>query len=128
MTNPTGNLSDFLLLLRFTLGYPAIAVAGFVLGTIALGRLRSMRDGRRRLYRPLVMIAFGLCWSGAWGVLGVWQYGKFTIPLPFPMAVVSAAFSVGVLWIALSLVSLAVVVMLEEFQHTVALNGDQRHG
>lgn len=128
MTNPTGNLSDFLLLLRFTIGYPAMTVAGFVLGTIALGRLRCMTNGRRRLYRALVSVAFGLCWSGAWGVLGVWQYGKFTLPLPFPMAVVSAAFSIGVLWISSSMTWLAVVVLLEEYQHVTALKGNHDHG
>lgn len=128
MTNPTGSLPDFLLLLRFTIGYPAMAVAGFVLGTIALGRLRMMTNGRRRLYRALVSVAFGLCWSGSWGVLGVWQYGKFTIPLPFPIAVVSVAFSLGVLWISLSMAWLAVVVLLEEFQHTGALGGNHSHG
>lgn len=128
MTDPTGNLTDFLLLLRFTIGYPAMAVAGFVLGAIALGRLRCMTNGRRRLYRPLVSVAFGLCWAGAWGVLGVWQYGKFTVPLPFPMAVVSAAFSLGVLWISLSMAWLAVIVLLEEYQHSSALNGDRNYG
>lgn len=125
MINPTGNLDNFLLLLRFTLGYPVIAVAGFVLGTIALGRLRSMTNGRRRLYRPLVSVAFGLCWLGLCGVLGVWQYGTFTVPLPFPMAVVKTGFSIGVLWIAGSLATLVVVVMLEEFQRAGALGGSR---
>ena len=125
MTNPTGNLNDFLLLLRFTVGYPAMTVAGFILGTIALGRLRSMTDGRLRLYRLLVSVAFGLCWSGAWGVLGVWQYGKFLLPLPFPLTTVQIAFSIGILWIGISLVALAVVVLLEEFQHVSAFQGTE---
>lgn len=120
--------SELLLLLRFTVGWPAVAVSGFVLGTVALGRLRSMTNGRRRLYRPLVAVAFGLCWMGSWGVLGVWQYGKFLLPLPVPLQLVSMAFSVGVIWTGLSLVSLAVVVMLEEFQHTGVLRGNRNHG
>ena len=126
MTNPTG-MSDFLLLLRFTVGYPAMTVAGFVLGVIALGRLRLMTNGRRRLYRPLVSVAFGLCWIGVWGVLGVWQYGKFTIPLPFPMVVVSVAFSIGILWIALSLVVLASIVLVEEFQRARTIKDSKSH-
>lgn len=117
--------SEMLLFLRFTVGWPSVAVAGFVLGTVALGRLRSMRNGRRRLYRPLTAVAFGLCWLGSWGVLGVWQYGNFLVPLPVPLTVVSTAFSVGVLWTGLSLVSLAVVVLIEEFQHVGALGGDR---
>lgn len=121
-------LSETLLLLRFTVGWPAVAVAGFVLGTVALGRLRSMTNGRRRLYRPLVAVAFGLCWMGSWGVLGVWQYGDFLVPLPVPLSVVSMAFSAGVIWTGLSLVSLAVIVMIEEFQHSGALNGNRNHG
>lgn len=111
-------LSEMLLFLRFAIGYPTVVVAGFVLGTVAFGRLRSMTNGKRRLYRPLVSVAFGLCWTGAWGVMGVWQYGTFTVPLPFPMSVVSAAFSIGVLWIGLSLAALAIVVLISEFQHT----------
>lgn len=126
MINPTGNLNDFLLLLRFTVGYPAMSVAGFVLGTVALGRLRYMTNGRRRLYRPLVATAFGLCWCGSWGVLGVWQYGKFTTPLPFPLTVVQTAFSLGILWIGLSLVALAAIVLIEEYQHNSALRGVER--
>ena len=118
-------LSDLLLLLRFTVGWPAVAVSGFVLGTIALGRLRSMTNGRRRLYRPLVAVAFGLCWLGSWGVLGVWQYGNFLVPLPVPLTVVSTAFSLGVLWTGLSLVSLAMVVLIEEFQRVGALGGNR---
>lgn len=125
MINPTGNFNDFLLLLRFTIGYPAMTVAGFILGTIALGRLRSMPDGRLRLYRLLVSVAFGLCWSGAWGVLGVWQYRKFLLPLPFPMPTVQIAFSIGILWIGFSLVALAVVVLLEEFQHASVLKSTE---
>lgn len=117
-------ISDVLLFLRFAVGYPSMAVAGFVLGIVALGRLRKMTNGRRRLYRPLVSAAFGLCWSGSWGILGVWQYGRFTVALPFPMAVVSTAFSIGVLWIALSLVTLAGVVLIEEFQHTTTSQRD----
>lgn len=110
--------SEMLLFLRFAIGYPTMAVAGFVLGTVALGRLRTMTNGKRRLYRPLVSVAFGLFWAGAWGVMGVWQYGTFTVPLLFPMPVVSAAFSIGILWIGLSLAALAIVVLIEEFQHT----------
>lgn len=121
-------LSDTLLLLRFTLGWPAVAVSGFVLGTIALGRLRSMTSGKRRLYRPLVAVAFGLCWMGSWGVLGVWQYGDFLVPLPVPMILVSMAFSAGVVWTGLSLMALAVVVILEEYQHTTNLGGNRNHG
>ena len=120
--------SEMLLFLRFTVGWPAVAVAGFVLGTVALGRLRCMTNGRRRLYRPLVAVAFGLCWMGSWGVLGVWQYGDFVVPLPIPLSVVSMAFSAGVIWTGLSLVSLAVVVMIEEFQHTGVFRGNQNHG
>lgn len=121
------NLSDTLLLLRFVFGWPAMAVSGFVLGAIAFGRLRAMTNGRRRLYRPLVAVAFGLCWMGCWGVLGVWQYGKF-LPL-FPVVLpVSAAFSAGVIWTGLSLVALAGVVILEEYQHSGALNGNRNHG
>lgn len=118
-------ISDMLLFFRFTIGYPSMAVAGFILGIVALGRLRKMTNGRRRLYRPLVSAAFGLCWAGSWGILGVWQYGRFTVALPFPMAVVSTAFSIGVLWIALSLVTLAGVVLIEEFQHTRVLEGTE---
>lgn len=121
-------LSEMLLLLRFTVGWPAVAVSGFVLGTVALGRLRCMTNGRRRLYRPLVAVAFGLCWMGSWGVLGVWQYGDFLLPLPIPLTIVSMAFSTGVIWTGLSLVSLAVVVMIEEFQHTGVLGGNRNHG
>lgn len=110
--------SEMLLFLRFAIGYPTMAVAGFVLGTVALGRLRTMKDGKRRLYRPLVSVAFGMCWTGAWGVMGVWQYGTFTVPFLFPMSVVSAAFSVGILWIGFSLAALAIVVLIEEFQHS----------
>lgn len=109
--------SDTLLFLRFAIGYPAMAVAGFILGTIAWGRLRIMTSGKRRLYRPLVSVAFGLCWTGAWGVMGIWQYGTFTVPLLFPMPVVSVAFSIGILWISLSLAALAIIVLIEEFQH-----------
>lgn len=119
-------IPDMLLFLRFTIGYPSITVAGFILGIVALGRLRTMTNDRRRLYRPLVSTAFGLCWTGLWGVLGVWQYGKFTVALPFPMAVVSTAFSIGVLWIALSLVALAAIVLIEEYQHNSALRGVER--
>lgn len=118
-------ISDVLLFLRFAIGYPSMAVAGFVLGSVALGRLREMTNGRRRLYRLLVSVAFGLCWTGLWGVLGVWQYGRFTVALPFPMAVVSTAFSIGVLWIGVSLVTLASVVLIEEIQHTRALEGTE---
>jgi hypothetical protein len=117
-------LSEALLFLRFTLGWPAVAVSGFVLGTVALGRLRSMTNGRRRLYRPLVSVAFGLCWTGSWGVLGVWQFSDFLLPLPVPLAVVSASFSLGVVWIGLSLMALAAVVLLEEFRHS----GVSNHG
>ena len=120
--------SEMLLLLRFTVGWPAVAVSGFVLGTVALGRLRSMTNGRRRLYRPLVAVAFGLCWMGSWGVLGVWQYGDFLLPLPVPLQLVSMAFSAGVVWTGLSLVSLAVVVMIEEFAHAGVLGGNGNHG
>lgn len=121
-------LSDALLLLRFVFGWPSVAVSGFVLGTIALGRLRTMSNGKRRLYRPLVAVAFGMCWMGSWGVMGVWQYGKFLLPLPVPLPVVSAAYSVGVVWTGLSLVALAVIVLLEEYQHSGALNGSRNNG
>lgn len=117
-------ISDMMLLLRFTIGYPSMAVAGLILGIVALGRLRTMTDNRRRLYRPLASVAFGLGWTGVWGVLGVWQYGRFTVALPFPMAVVQTAFSIGILWIALSLVTLASVVLMEEFQHMSASEGN----
>lgn len=116
-------VSEMLLLSRFIVGWPALAVAGFVLGTVALGRLRSMTNGRRRMYRTLVAVAFGLCWMGAWGVLGVWQYGKFLVPLLVPLQAVSIAFSLGVVWTGLSLLSLAVVVMIEEFERTAMLGG-----
>lgn len=121
-------LSDTLLLLRFVVGWPSVAMAGFVLGTIALGRLRTMTNGKRRLYRPLVAVAFGLCWMGSWGVLGVWQYGGFLFPLPVPLPMVSMAFSAGVVWTGLSLVALAIVVLLEEYQHTSNFGGNRNHG
>lgn len=111
-------ISDTMLFLRFTFGWPAVAVSGFVLGVVAMGRLRSMRNGRRGLYRPLTAVAFGLCWTGSWGVLGVWQYGNFVLPLPVPLSVVSTAFSLGVIWIGLSLIALAAIVLAEEFQHS----------
>lgn len=120
-------LSEQLLLLRFMVGWPAVAVAGFVLGTIALGRLRMMTNGKRRLYRPLVAVAFGLCWMGSCGLLGVWQYGDFLAPLPVPRSVVSMAFSAGVVWTGLSLVSLAVVVLLDESRHMSNLKGNHNH-
>lgn len=118
-------LVDLLVLLRSTIGYPAMVTAGLVLGTIALGRMRSMVNGRRRLYRALTAVAFGLAWSGLWGVLGVWQYGQFTVPLPVAMPLVSAAFSVGVIWIGLGLLAVAVIVLVDEYSRQRVRGGNR---
>lgn len=113
---------DLFLMLRFAVGYPCIAVAGFVLGTIAFGRMRTCPE-RRRLYQALTSAAFALSWIGAFGMLGVVQYGRFFRPLPMPMATVSLLFSGGIVWLGLSLAGLAAVVLVDEYQRARALGG-----
>jgi hypothetical protein len=115
-------IPDVLLLLRFAVGYPCMGVAGFLLGVIAFGRMRSCPE-RRRLYQALTSTAWSLGWTGALGMLGVVQYGKFFTPLPLPMAAVSMLFSIGVVWLGLSLAVLAAVVLVEEYQRAAALRG-----
>lgn len=115
-------IPDLFLILRFAVGYPCMAVAGCVLGMIAFGRMRTCPE-RRRLYQALTSAAFALSWTGAFGMLGVVQYGKFFTPLPMPMATVSMLFSIGIVWLGLSLAGLAAVVLVEEYQRARSLGG-----
>ena len=116
--------ADGLLNLRYLIGYPAMVAAGFVCGALALGRVRTMTNGRRRLYRALVSAAFALSWTGVWGVFGVSQYGQYPTPIP----VVSISFSIGIVWIGISLATIAILVLVDEYQHSGALNGNRNHG
>lgn len=111
------SIPDVLLMLRFAVGYPSMAVGGFLLGIIAYGRMRHM-SGRRNVYRALTSAAFALAWTGLFGMVGVIQYGKFFTPLPLPMATVSMMFSCGIIWVGISMASLTVIVLVEEFAQT----------
>lgn len=110
-------IPDLLLMLRFAVGYPSMAVGGFLLGIIAYGRMRHM-SGRKNLYRALTSAAFALAWTGLFGMIGVIQYGRFFAPLPVPMATVSMLFSCGIIWLGISMASLTVLVLVEEYSHT----------
>lgn len=107
-------MPDVLLFLRCAIGYPSMMVGGFILGVIAYERMRKM-IGRRRIYQALTSTSFALAWVGSTGMIGVVQYGKFFTPLPVPMAAVSMLFSCGIVWLGLSMASLAVLVLIEEF-------------
>lgn len=108
-------VADVMLRLRFV-GYPLVAVCGFVLGTVALGRMVCMQNGRRNLYHALTAIAFGLSWLGLWGVAGVVQYGTIVAASTLPMPVISTAFSFGIVWLAAWLTVLTVHVVIGEFR------------
>lgn len=109
--------------IRFMVAYPALVGFGFILGLLALGRMRTMTDGRRTLYRALASTAFSLAWAGVWGVLGVWQYGIVTDQaLQVSRSAVSLGFTSAVLWIAGSLGAVAWCVLREEFHFSRAKN------
>jgi hypothetical protein len=107
--------------MRFMVAYPALVGFGFILGLLALGRLRTMTNGRRALYQALASAAFALAWAGVWGVLGVWQYGLVTDEaLHVSRSVVSLGFTSAVLWIAVSLGAITLCVLREEFHFSRA--------
>lgn len=109
--------ADVMLRLRF-ISYPFLAICGFLLGTVALGRLVRLQQERRRLYRSLTSIGFGLSWIGLWGVFGIVQYGVVVTTLePFlPFPVISVAFSSGIVWLAFWATALTIQVVHEEWQ------------
>lgn len=105
--------------LRFMVAYPAMTGFGFILGLVALGRLRTMTNGRRTIYKALVSTCFSLSWAGVWGLLGIWQYGLVTdAALQISRSVVSIGFTTAVLWLAVSLGAVTCCVMREEFRFT----------
>lgn len=107
--------------MRFMVAYPAMVGFGFILGILALGRLRTMTNGRRALYWALASAAFALAWAGVWGVLGVWQYGVVTDhALQVSRSVVSLGFTSAVLWITGSLGAITWCVLREEFHFSRA--------
>lgn len=121
-------IPDVMLQLRF-IGYPFLTICGFLLGTVALGRLVRLQSAKRRLYRSLTAIAFGLSWIGLWGVAGIVQYGKVVttlVPL-LPMPVISTAFSAGIVWLAIWTTLLTVQVLKEEWQMSQQVVRSENH-
>lgn len=106
---------DFSLWMRFLVGYPAMAACGFVLAAVSLGRMRRMHDSRRQLYLALAGVAAGLAWCGVWGVMGIWQYGTLVTGAPVNRQVVSVAFSWGIFWVAIWLVTVVICIIREEW-------------
>lgn len=107
------NLAALLVKARYV-AYPVLIVCGFGLALVALGRAARYTNGRRRQYRALASIALSLAWIGASGWAGVLSYASRS---GLPPAV-SVAFSVGVLWLAGSLLWMAVIVVREEWAVT----------
>lgn len=101
-------LAAILVRLRYV-AYPVVMVCGFGLAIVAFGRMRQYCNGRRAMYRALVSIAFSLAW------LGVVSYQTASTPPP----AVSIVYSVIVIWLAASLLWLAVVVVREELRGQV---------
>lgn len=121
MDTPLADLASLFLRIRFMIAYPSLVGFGFILGLIALGRLRVMTDNRRALYKALMSTAFALCYAGIWGVLGIWQYGLVTDnALNWSRSAVSLGFSSAVIWIALSLGATTWCVVKEEFHFSHA--------
>lgn len=105
--------------LRFMVAYPALTGFGFILGLVALGRLRTMTNGRRAIYKALVSTSFSLAWAGVWGLLGIWQYGLVTDQaLNVSRNIVSLGFTSAMIWLAVSLGAVTWCVMREEFRVT----------
>lgn len=109
------NLAAILVKARYV-AYPILIVCGFGLGLIALGRGTRYTNGRRRQYRALASIALSLMWIGMAGWAGVAGYATRSTP----STGVSIAFSLGILWLAGSLLWLAVIVVREEWMVTRA--------
>lgn len=107
-------LADMALRLRFVIGYPTLVVSGLLLGVLAVARMRAMTNGRRRVYRLLTLIAFGLSWCGFWGIMGVAQYGTIIQSIGISLKPIGLAFSLGIIWVALWMATLTAVIMVDE--------------
>lgn len=101
--------------------YPSLVGFGFILGLIALGRIRMLTNGRRVLYRSLASACFAMSWAGVWGLLGIWQYGLVTDEaLPVSRSMVSLGFSSAMMWLAVSLAAITWCIAREEIHFTRA--------
>jgi hypothetical protein len=78
--------------------------------------MRQYCGGRKATYRALVSIALSLALLGLVGWLGVVSYETASVPPP----AVSVMYSMIVMWLAGSLLWLAIVVMREELAGQVA--------
>jgi hypothetical protein len=113
--NEMNELVAILVRLRYV-AYPVVMVCGSGLAIVAYNRMRQYYSCRKTMYRALVSISLSLALLGLVGWLGVVSYESASVPPP----AISVAYSMIVIWLAGSLLWLAVVVMREELAGQVA--------
>jgi hypothetical protein len=104
-------LADLLVRGRY-LAYPVLIVCGAGLAVLALGRMQRYCGDRRAQYWAMVSVAASLGWMGVAGWMGVVSYATQRGLQPG----VSIAFSLAVIWLAASMLTLAVLVVREELR------------